>query len=175
MMIRNHVEKLKIFISPCVLVVFSMALVLPLGGQLGVQLDPKLAGFTKVEWATIKERPGGLVKDAAVYGFLGFEGHGSAPSVLLWCKNEDRIYKRPFNFIRLDAESTLAMINTKFSVEAEQWQALEGLFVEVYGELSFGGEKGLDFDLGRVSNLKRIDIRNNGHLLFSLAPPSKKN
>ena len=121
-----------------------------------------------VDWTAIRINSKWVGKHVVIEGYLELLGTGDQPRITLWDTKEAMQVQRNFHYIEIDSKSATDMIIKKFGSGADNWRVLQGLFVKISGSFEIQDE-GLQYiSLGTMSDVKRIDIINNGLVLLRL-------
>jgi len=136
------------------------------GGE--VSVEERNSRFSPVSWLSIKMDDEWASPNARVTGYLRFDGSGDLPRVSLW-ENLDALREERLEYsLRIDTESSMNIINKRFGQGADNWNAMQNLYVEIWGNLKCSEPFLRSRGLGDLTEINLIEIRNNGLVLLVL-------
>lgn len=131
-------------------------------------LPSKKPHYAALHWTAIRTHTLWAGKRVAIEGFLELTGTGEYPRSTLWETAEAMKHQKMFHNIIVDSESVAPLISKRFGAGADQWRVLHGLFVRIEGTFEIEPVGSQHATLGLMSDIRRIDVMNNGFVLMSL-------
>jgi len=132
------------------------------------KIIPDFDVYFPVDWKSIKPIEKTLPRLVCLEGYLGFEGSGDFPRIILWETDEARKQQMTFRRLLVQSESASPMINRHFGAGVDSWKVLEGMFISIKGVLEIEPDESRHLFIGKLNSIKSIAVRNNGLDLFRI-------
>lgn len=128
----------------------------------------KIEVYFPVDWRSIQPDKKPISRHVSLEGYLGFDGVGDFPTIILWESDEARKQQMTFRGLLIQSESASPLINKRFGAGVNSWKVLEGMFVSVEGILEIEPNETRHLFIGELKSIKSITVKNNGMALFEI-------